>query len=81
MTGLNLLRLLVQNSIAEFHTELELLPPKVPLPDIHSSGGAGSQQCCFSSLLPCAVQLMSVCTLASKLKASFRLFETILVQH
>ncbi|XP_073003239.1 26S proteasome non-ATPase regulatory subunit 8 homolog A-like [Typha latifolia] len=26
--GLNLLRLLVQNRIAEFHTELELLPPK-----------------------------------------------------
>jgi 26S proteasome regulatory subunit N12 len=25
--GLNLLRLLVQNRIAEFHTELELLPP------------------------------------------------------
>ncbi|KAK9792505.1 hypothetical protein WJX73_002846 [Symbiochloris irregularis] len=27
--GLNLLRLLVQNSIAEFHTELELLSPKM----------------------------------------------------
>lgn len=26
MVGLNLLRLLVQNRIAEFHTELELLP-------------------------------------------------------
>lgn len=29
MTGLNLLRLLVQNRIAEFHTELELLPQQV----------------------------------------------------
>ena len=29
MTGLNLLRLLVQNRIAEFHTELELIPPEV----------------------------------------------------
>lgn len=27
--GLNLLRLLVQNRIAEFHTELELIPPEV----------------------------------------------------
>ena len=26
MTGLNLMRLLVQNRIAEFHTELEVLP-------------------------------------------------------
>ena len=32
MTGLNLLRLLVQNRIAEFHTELELLPQQVCLP-------------------------------------------------
>ena len=29
MTGLNLLRLLVQNRIAEFHTELELIPAAV----------------------------------------------------
>lgn len=29
LTGLNLLRLLVQNRIAEFHTELELIPPEV----------------------------------------------------
>lgn len=29
MQGLNLLRLLVQNRIAEFHTELELIPPVV----------------------------------------------------
>jgi 26S proteasome regulatory subunit N12 len=29
VTGLNLLRLLVQNRIAEFHTELELLPQQV----------------------------------------------------
>jgi hypothetical protein len=29
MLGLNLLRLLVQNRIAEFHTELELLSPEV----------------------------------------------------
>lgn len=28
LTGLNLLRLLVQNRIAEFHTELELIPPE-----------------------------------------------------
>ncbi|KAK9831162.1 hypothetical protein WJX74_005703 [Apatococcus lobatus] len=28
LTGLNLLRLLVQNRIAEFHTELELIPPQ-----------------------------------------------------
>ena len=28
MTGLNLMRLLVQNRIAEFHTELEVLPPE-----------------------------------------------------
>ncbi|GLC35908.1 hypothetical protein PLESTB_000518300 [Pleodorina starrii] len=28
MQGLNLLRLLVQNRIAEFHTELELIPPQ-----------------------------------------------------
>ena len=28
VTGLNLLRLLVQNRIAEFHTELELIPPE-----------------------------------------------------
>ena len=27
--GLNLLRLLVQNRIAEFHTELELIPDEV----------------------------------------------------
>ena len=31
VTGLNLLRLLVQNRIAEFHTELELLPQQVVL--------------------------------------------------
>ena len=30
ITGLNLLRLLVQNRIAEFHTELELIPQQVP---------------------------------------------------
>ncbi len=29
IVGLDLLRLLVQNRIAEFHTELELLPPEV----------------------------------------------------
>jgi hypothetical protein len=29
LLSLNLLRLLVQNRIAEFHTELELLPPEV----------------------------------------------------
>ena len=29
LAGLNLLRLLVQNRIAEFHTELELLPHEV----------------------------------------------------
>jgi 26S proteasome regulatory subunit N12 len=29
ITGLDLLRLLVQNRIAEFHTELELLSPQV----------------------------------------------------
>lgn len=29
MIGLNLLRLLVQNRIAEFHTELELVPPEI----------------------------------------------------
>ena len=29
ITGLNLLRLLVQNRIAEFHTELELIPQEV----------------------------------------------------
>jgi hypothetical protein len=29
MLGLNLLRLLVQNRIAEFHTELELISPEV----------------------------------------------------
>lgn len=29
ITGLNLLRLLVQNRIAEFHTELELIPQQV----------------------------------------------------
>lgn len=29
MLGLNLLRLLTQNRIAEFHTELELVPPEV----------------------------------------------------
>ena len=31
LAGLNLLRLLVQNRIAEFHTELELLPQEVSL--------------------------------------------------
>ena len=30
--GLDLLRLLVENRIAEFHTELELLSPEVTLP-------------------------------------------------
>lgn len=30
MVGLNLLRLLVQNRIAEFHTDLEVLDPQVP---------------------------------------------------
>lgn len=29
LMGLNLLRLLVQNLIAEFHTELEVIPPEV----------------------------------------------------
>ena len=29
ITGMNLLRLLVQNRIAEFHTELELIPQEV----------------------------------------------------
>jgi hypothetical protein len=29
LSGLNLLRLLVQNRIAEFHTELEVVPPEV----------------------------------------------------
>ena len=29
LAGLNLLRLLVQNRIAEFHTELEVVPPEV----------------------------------------------------
>lgn len=29
LTGLNLLRLLVQNRIAEFHTELEVIPTEV----------------------------------------------------
>ena len=33
LTGLNLLRLLVQNRIAEFHTELELIPPQVDAND------------------------------------------------
>lgn len=38
MQGLNLLRLLVQNRIAEFHTELELVPPEVQeQPDIHAA--------------------------------------------
>ncbi len=32
LTGLNLLRLLVQNRIAEFHTELEVIPPEARLP-------------------------------------------------
>jgi len=31
MLGLNLLRLLVQNRVAEFHTELELIPQEVCL--------------------------------------------------
>jgi hypothetical protein len=30
VVGLNLLRLLVQNRIAEFHTDLEVLDPQVP---------------------------------------------------
>ncbi len=30
--GLDLLRLLVENRIAEFHTQLELLSPEVTLP-------------------------------------------------
>lgn len=34
LAGLNLLRLLVQNRIAEFHTELELLPHEVPTPPL-----------------------------------------------
>jgi hypothetical protein len=34
MAGLNLLRLLTQNRVAEFHTELELVPKQV-------GGGAG----------------------------------------
>ena len=33
--GLDLLRLLVENRIAEFHTELELLSPEVTLPSVH----------------------------------------------
>lgn len=28
LVGLNMMRLLVQNRIAEFHTELELIPPE-----------------------------------------------------
>eukprot|EP00898_Chlorokybus_atmophyticus_P004503 jgi/Chlat1/5053/Chrsp33S05053 len=36
ITGLNLLRLLVQNRIAEFHTEVELIPPQAQAsPHIH----------------------------------------------
>jgi hypothetical protein len=35
--GLNLLRLLVANRIAEFHTELELIPPEVR--ELQSIGG------------------------------------------
>ena len=35
VTGLNLLRLLVQNRIAEFHTELELLPQQVLFWPLH----------------------------------------------
>lgn len=35
IVGLNLLRLLVQNRIAEFHTELELIPQEVGSCTIH----------------------------------------------
>ena len=40
-TGLNLMRLLVQNRIAEFHTELELLP---------AEARPRTQYCCTSLL-------------------------------
>lgn len=50
LAGLNLLRLLVQNRIAEFHTELELLPhevhpppfPRPPFP-MRSAKGSSSR--------------------------------------
>jgi hypothetical protein len=52
MLGLNLLRLLVQNRIAEFHTELELISPEVggwggggvAAGGGRAEGGAGARQ-------------------------------------
>jgi 26S proteasome regulatory subunit N12 len=43
--GLDLLRLLVQNRIAEFHTELELLPVKAV--EHHCSKHAEELECSF----------------------------------
>ncbi len=44
MLGLDLLRLLVQNRIAEFHTELELLTPEV--------GGWEAPEACWDICWP-----------------------------
>jgi hypothetical protein len=46
MLGLNLLRLLVQNRIAEFHTELELISPEVGSSGTGRMCAAGSMQSC-----------------------------------
>jgi hypothetical protein len=49
MLGLNLLRLLTQNRIAEFHAELELVPKEVGL----KRGGGGGWWACV--LAACVV--------------------------
>ena len=43
IAGLNLLRLLVQNRIAEFHTELELIPQEVSVEHAAITACAHSQ--------------------------------------
>lgn len=44
MTGLNLMRLLVQNRIAEFHTELEVLPAEASACLFPASGHVSKQK-------------------------------------
>lgn len=48
ITGLNLLRLLVQNRIAEFHTELEIMPLEVNCTTCLSTA-TGLQSACLKS--------------------------------
>lgn len=51
MQGLNLLRLLVQNRISEFHTELELIPFQVRGPGRGGRGAGGQERVALRAAL------------------------------